>query len=99
MDKVEIFKQIEQAMLSLYKKKNKDYGDSFGKSFEEYGLVVSAIRIEDKLNRLKSLISLGDLKDIEEKKEVKDESVYDTLIDLANYSVMTLIELNLRKHI
>ena len=56
------------------------------KSFEEYGLTMPCIRLEDKLNRLKSL---------NKRKEncVKDESLIDTLLDLANYAVLTVIEL------
>lgn len=71
----------------LYAKKNKDYGNSFSKSFEEYGLTMPCIRLEDKLNRLKSLIKSG-------RQEVNDESIRDTLIDLANYAVMTIVELD-----
>lgn len=71
----------------LYARKNADYGDSFGKSYSEYGITVSCIRLEDKLNRLKSLVRSGDQK-------VRDESIRDTLIDLANYALMTIIELD-----
>lgn len=48
------------------------------------------IRLADKLNRLESLT----LNNNEQK--VSDESIVDTLMDLANYSIMTLIELNLK---
>ena len=71
---------------ALYEAKNADYGDSFGKSYKEYGLTMSCIRLEDKLNRLKSLNFSRSIK-------VKDESIEDTLMDLANYAIMTLIEL------
>lgn len=85
MNKVDKHKQICAELNELYKTKNKDYGDSFGKSYKEYGLVMPAIRLEDKLNRFKSLIN--------NKAEVKNESIEDTLMDLANYSIMTLIEI------
>lgn len=99
MDKLVLFKEIQEKMYSLYERKNQDYGDSFGKSFKEYGLTVSAIRLEDKLNRLKSLINKLKEKNssLNSVTKVKDESIYDTLIDLANYSVMTLIELEIQK--
>lgn len=86
MSKIEIHKNICDSLNDLYKKKNQDYGDSFGKSYKEYGLTMSCIRLEDKLNRLKSLNKNGNA-------QVKDESIQDTLMDLANYSIMTLIEL------
>lgn len=86
MNKIEQHAKICDEMNKLYEQKNKDYGDSFSKSFEEYGLTMPCIRLEDKLNRLKSLVKNSNL-------EVKDESIIDTLKDLANYSIMTIIEL------
>ena len=86
MNKIEIHKNICDSLNDLYKKKNQDYGDSFEKSYKEYGLTMSLIRLEDKLNRLKSLNKNGNA-------QVKDESIQDTLMDLANYAIMTLIEL------
>lgn len=86
MNKIENHKKICDSLNELYEKKNQDYGDSFGKSYKEYGLTMSLIRLEDKLNRLKSLNKNGNA-------QVKDESIQDTLMDLANYAIMTLIEL------
>lgn len=62
-----------------------DYGDSFGKSFIEYGMTMPCIRLEDKLQRVKNLVRNGSA-------AVNDESIDDTLLDLANYAIMTLIE-------
>ena len=85
MNKVEKHALICQSLNDLYARKNADYGDSFGKSFEEYGLTMACIRLEDKLNRIKSLTKQA--------AQVSDESIVDTLMDLANYSIMTLVEL------
>lgn len=71
----------------LYEKKNHDYGDSFHKSFAEWGLPMACIRLGDKYNRLCNLIKNGGA-------EVEDESIRDTLMDLANYTIMTLMELD-----
>lgn len=79
-------KLICEKLNKLYETKNEDYGDSFGKSYKEYGLTMPCIRLEDKLNRLKSLNFSRTIK-------VKNESIEDTLMDLANYAIMTLIEL------
>ena len=87
-NKVEMHKEICDELNNLYERKNKDYGDSFGKSFNEYGMTMSCIRLEDKLNRLKVLTKPGAIQ------QVQDESIRDTLLDLANYSIMTVIELD-----
>ena len=73
-------------MNQLYERKNRDYGNSFDKTLDEFGVVAGLIRMNDKMNRIKSIYN----KDT----NVKDESLEDTLIDLANYAVMTLKWLN-----
>lgn len=89
---VEIHAEICNEINELYIRKNHDYGDSFHKQFVEWdkdvkngGLVMSAMRIGDKYSRIRSLLK--------EDAKVKDESIEDTLTDLANYAIMTLIEL------
>ena len=86
VNKVHMHSDFCAALNALYERKNADYGDSFGKSFAEYGMTMACIRLEDKLNRIKSLST----KDV----QVKDESITDTLMDLANYAIMTLIEIS-----
>lgn len=83
-NKVRHHASICEDLNEIYARKNHDYGDSFGKGYAEYGMVMAVIRLEDKLNRLKSLIKAESL--------VKDESINDTLMDLANYAIMTVIE-------
>ena len=86
MDKSERHLEICRELNSIYIAKNKDYGDSFGKSYREYGMVMACIRLEDKLNRLKALTK-------NKEQQVKDESIEDTLKDFANYAILTLIEM------
>ena len=90
MTKPARFKEICDSICELYQRKNADYGDAFGKSFDEYGIVAALIRMGDKMNRIKQLTSSG-------QQHVNDESVKDTLLDLASYSIMTVIELDERK--
>lgn len=90
MDKTENIEKIFQEMLETYKAKNTDYGDSFSKSYKEFGLTAPIIRIGDKYQRLKTLSSTSDI-------QVKDESIRDTLKDLANYAVMTMVELDVQE--
>lgn len=89
MTKVKQHLELVTALNKLYEQKNHDYGDSFGKSYAEDGLVMAKIRISDKFNRFKTLIK-SDAK-------VNDESIRDTLIDLANYALMTVMELDNEK--
>ena len=89
------FEAITKKMHELYLIKNKNYGNSFSKQFEEYGLTSVCIRLEDKLNRLKSLNKqLQDSQNGITDVNMDDESIKDTLIDLANYSVLAIMELN-----
>lgn len=88
MKNIEQFSDVTNQMANLYELKNKNYGNSFSKSYEEYGLTMVCIRLEDKLRRLKSLTMQG------EEANSDDESIRDTLIDLANYSVMAIMELD-----
>lgn len=74
----------------LYVQKNQDYGDSFHQTFMEEGMAMARIRLGDKLSRFKSLTRSGI-------QQVKDESIRDTLIDLANYAIMTVLELDDQK--
>lgn len=83
--------EICTGLTELYEKKNKDYDDSFGKSFKEYGMAMPCIRLEDKLNRLKALTIKR------QAAQVNDESIEDTMRDLANYAIMTLVEIEMLK--
>lgn len=80
-----ILEKIFKEMFSTYVKKNADYGNSFEKSIEKFGLVASAVRLSDKLERFSNLISND--------AQVKDESIEDTLLDMANYAAMTVLYL------
>ena len=64
--------------------KNHDYGNSFEGSLNEYGIVASLVRIGDKHNRLRTLTRMDTSGRV-------DESVIDTLLDMANYAVMTAV--------
>ena len=85
-DNVEQFMSITQDMTKTYAAKNHDYGNSFEESLDEFGLVASVVRLGDKMNRTKSLIK--------KEAQVKDESIKDTLLDMANYAIMTVMWMN-----
>ena len=80
VDRVSQMKEVHKEALNLFKKKNKDYGDSFAR----YGPVGVIVRLGDKIERLSSITTTGI-------RMVNNESVRDTLIDLHNYSAMALM--------
>lgn len=83
---VKKFNEIVCKMADTYEKKNADYGDSFGQTCDEFGIIAAIVRMNDKTNRIKQLSKKNAL--------VTDESIKDTILDLANYAVMTLIWVN-----
>jgi predicted SpoU family rRNA methylase len=80
-------KEISNEIAELLEKKNKDYGNSFDKTIEEYGITAYLLRIEDKISRLKSITK-------DKEVLVKDESMEDTIRDIAGYSILMLNYLN-----
>lgn len=87
-NKIELHKKLCDHIHQVYIKKNQDYGDSFGKSFRKRGITAAMVRMEDKWNRLDNLTLHP-----EDGLLVKEESISDTLLDLANYAMMTYLEL------
>ena len=81
--------QICSRLTKIYRDKNSDYGDSFVKVRKEFPNAI-LIRLSDKLNRLKTLYS-------GKEQMVQDESIIDTLLDLANYCIMEIIEMEMPK--
>lgn len=92
-DKIKLHKQSCQIIHTIYKDKQHDYGDSFGKTFEALGPISAVTRISDKFNRLCNLITRHNYTPA-----VDDESIVDTLYDMANYCLMTAIELTVEKY-
>ena len=85
-DNVQAHYDLCKELNELYARKNHDYGDSFHTSYQKWGLPMAAIRLGDKFQRFETLIRT--------EQRVQDESIRDTLIDLANYALMTVMELD-----
>lgn len=77
-----LFNTLLDQIKDTHEKKNHDYGNSFAKSMDEFGMPAAATRLSDKLNRFKSLIK--------SEAQIKDESIEDTLLDMAAYAIMTV---------
>lgn len=80
------FASITEEMATLYEKKNTAYDGAFSKRYAKRGLAYAVDKISEKCDRLVALESNPNI-------DNNGESIEDTLIDLANYAVMTLIEL------
>lgn len=91
LSKVQRHAEICKEINNLYERKNHDYGDSFHQTFVEEGMAMARIRLGDKFNRFKTLSR-------NEEQKVNDESIRDTLIDLANYAIMTVLEMEVSDH-
>lgn len=84
-EKIEVHKELLDGLHNLYITKNRDYGDSVHDTYEKYGLVSFLVRLEDKLNRARTLSKQVAV--------VQDEKIEDTLMDMANYAILAVIEL------
>lgn len=90
MTNLDHFKQVANNLALLYEKKNNAYGNSFGETFKKLGIISAVTRISDKYNRLCNLAKHPNIDNL-------DESIEDTLMDFACYSIMTLMELEKEK--
>lgn len=79
------FRDITNKMYDTFKQKNTDYGNSFHKIFKECGMTYAYGHMAEKLERINSLRK--------NEAKVKGESMKDSLYDLANYAILTIIEL------
>ena len=83
----ELFSTILGELFDTYKKKNSDYGNTFEKLFKELGAVYAYSHMYEKLMRIKTLMN-----DLNPPK-VKEESIKDSLKDLASYAILTLVQI------
>lgn len=90
MNRIEEFRRLVNDMADLYEKKNQNYGNSFGKLYQDLGPVAGLVPLHNKLDRLTYLITHSD-------DDNHYESIEDTLMDLANYAVMNLVERHMQK--
>lgn len=91
MNCIETHQELLDYLHKLYIDKNTDYGDSVHETYLKYGLTSYLVRMEDKLNRARVLSQKEAL--------VKDEKLEDTLLDLANYALLAVVELRRGKDV
>ena len=85
-EQVRQHKEVCELLNSTYEQKNRAYGNSFADTYKDLGIISAVTRISDKFNRLKTLARNKDINQ-------GDESIADTLLDMANYCIMTYMEL------
>ena len=79
-NRIEQMTAVQKEALSIFTKKNHDYGDAFA----TYGPTGVIVRIGDKIQRLQSITRKGIVM-------VNDEPIRDTLMDLHNYCAMAIM--------
>lgn len=84
------FKKITDEMFDTFKAKNHDYGSSFSNLFKECGMIYAYGHMAEKLERVKSLMK--------DEVKVKGERMKDSLLDLANYAILTVMELERKEN-
>lgn len=85
MNKIAIHDSICAKLHTTYAKKNADYGDSFANVRRKFP-DATLIHLNEKLSRLEELMRSG------RTPCVIDESIEDTLLDMANYCILELVE-------
>ena len=93
MDRLGIYQYIISNLEETYKAKNSDYGNSVGDTYEKFGDISFLTRITDQYNRILTLADKG------ETGQVKDEALEDTILDLANYCLLWLVEREYKKQV
>jgi len=86
------FKLIQKEMYEMFARKHMDYGlnnialggDLTNEKDKTFSLTGLAIRLTDKISRLKNLIVHG-------RNYVKGEGIEDTFIDIANYGIIGML--------
>ena len=81
---------------NLYLPKNAAYGDSFHKLYSELGIISAVTQISHKYNRLVNLAKHKNenIKTADNESIINTfESITDTLLDLANYCILTAMEI------
>lgn len=86
-EEITMFTELTNTMSDTFAKKRHDYGQTTEETYRKFGPVSMLTRMHDKIGRLDTLLVSGDVNHVE------DEKVEDTLLDLANYALITILEM------
>ena len=83
---IDVFVGITNKMNEVFANKRQDYGQTTTETFKKFGPLSMYIRMCDKMGRLENLM-------VNEQTDHIGETVEDTLLDLANYAIITILEM------
>lgn len=86
-EEIVIFNGLTKKMSRTFARKRSDYGQTTTETYNKFGPISMLTRMHDKLGRLDNLLGKA------QKSKVLDESIEDTLLDLANYALITILEI------
>ena len=86
-EEIAMFEEITRLMNDTFIKKRQDYGQTTTETYQKFGPVSMLTRMHDKMGRLDNLLGKGMTNHV-------GEAVTDTLLDLANYALITIIEMH-----
>jgi hypothetical protein len=78
--------RVLQELHDTYLAKNADYGNSFAALYAEFGPTYAIAHIAEKTARIRALLK--------HTANVSGESMRDSLMDLANYAILTVMEID-----
>lgn len=78
-------KELALENYQTYLEKNRKYGNSFQDTFQNLGKISALTRMTDKFNRITTMMLSEEVDN--------EESLIDSLQDLSNYCLMTVVEL------
>lgn len=83
----EIYGSLLEKLFSMYKSNITDYGSEFAEMFDELGINYAYGKLREKMNRIKVLRDMSNIKGLEV-----------ALLDMAGYAILTLVELKKRNN-
>lgn len=90
-EEIVVFNTLTKQMSDTFAKKRKDYGQTTTETYDKFGPVSMLTRMHDKMGRLDNLLGKA------QENNVLNESIEDTLLDLANYALITILEMRKRQ--
>lgn len=85
-EEIDIFKGLTNLMETTFAAKRQDYGATTTETYKKFGPLSMLTRMHDKMGRLDNLLGKGQKNNV-------GEAVEDTLLDLANYAIITILEI------
>ena len=89
-EEIKVFNELTKQMSDTFAKKRKDYGQTTSETYDKFGPISMLTRIHDKVGRLDNILGKSKTNNVGEKVE-------DTLLDLANYALITILEIRKRE--